>query len=84
MNIPGFHDIRNKLSAANWAWRWHLQGGGCHWVARDLEDQRTDEQRERGRRIETKVRQVRREQSQSTKIVNLAVLRIQRGLRRKA
>ena len=84
MNIPGFLDMRNKLNTARWSWKWHLNGGGFHWRARDLEDSRTCDLLERGRDIETKVRQARRELQMPRKVVNLATLRIQRGLRKKA
>lgn len=82
MNIPGLLALKNRMNVAKWLWRWHLQGGCMHWRARDLEDRRTDDLRERGRRIETQVREAVREQRRGKRVANLAVLRLQRGLRK--
>lgn len=83
MNIPGPLDLRNLTNLAKWKWRWHLQGGGQHWLARNLKDWRNDDDRKRGRSIEVRVMQARRELRRANNIVKLAALQMT-GARREA
>lgn len=76
MNVPGPFDLHNQLNLAKWKWRWHLQGGGQHWRARNLKDWRNDDDRKRGRSIEVRVMQARRELRRARRVVNLAALRM--------
>lgn len=80
-NIPGFLKLKNNVNKAKWQWRWHAQGGCFHWAARDLLDWRNDAERKAYRRLELKVRQIRRH-SPTKNVINLARLRIERARKR--
>jgi hypothetical protein len=79
-DFGGFLDAKNSRNVAHWRWRWHLQGGSKHWMARSLKDLRNDEDLKRWRNIEFQ----RRHTKFGGKVVNLAAVRIQRGKRQKA
>lgn len=59
--VPGFLAQKNSMAVAKWSWRWHLQGGGSHWAARDLQDLRNNEDLKRHRAIQFAVWRSRRE-----------------------
>jgi len=61
VNIPGYLALKNRMHVAAWAWRWHLQGGGRHWAARDLQDLRNEEDLRHHQAIVFRVWRARRE-----------------------
>jgi len=78
VNIPGFIAAKNALNVAKWRWRWHLQGGGFHWRARDLLDMRDDHYLRMWRRTEVEFREAKRRMARRVGVVNLRVERAKR------
>jgi hypothetical protein len=76
---PGFLDMKNSRNIARWRWRWHQQSGSRFWVARDLQDLRTEPELEMWRRLEVELRHT---PYSKRKVVNMARLRIERARRR--
>jgi hypothetical protein len=82
MNIHNWLQFKNSQQVALWRWRWHLQGGTRWWIARDLRDLRTEDERATWRRTENRLRYS--PCFQKLRVVNLAHERIERERRRQA
>lgn len=79
MNVPGPLDLKNQVSRARWAWKWHLQGGSSSWSARPFQDLRNDEQLRMYRAIEV----ARRHTPFGRRVINLAAWRFEQKRRRR-
>lgn len=82
MTAPSFMDFKNEQNRAKWLWRWAKQGGSRFWVAHDLQDLRTEGEREMWRRLEVKIRHM--PSFKRRKVVNLTHERFERERRRQA
>jgi hypothetical protein len=81
MNVPGWLEQKNRRNVAKWQWRWHAQGGSRFWIARDLQDLRTDKERQVWRKLEFKLWRTRKSKRN---VVSLASVRIARAKRKRA
>lgn len=74
MRTPGYLDRKNSANLALWRWRWHLQGGGQHWRARNLQDLRNKSDRARYAALLLDLREAKRWLKRGRNVVNLARL----------
>jgi hypothetical protein len=79
--IPDWLQAKNSRNVARWRWRWHLQSGSRFWIARDLQDLRTEEELQMWRRLEHALRHT---PYSKRKVVNIARLRDERAKRKMA
>jgi hypothetical protein len=79
--IGGYLYYKNQENRAHWYWRKAKQGGSYFNPGRDLQDLRSEEDKERWRELEFKRHRLAKKYR---KVVNLAALRIERARRRSA
>jgi len=81
MKAGGYMDFKNQINRARWMWAWARQGGSAFIPAHDLQDLRNEEDLERWRKTEFRLRHTPKSKSKR-KVVSIAAWRI-RNARRK-
>lgn len=81
-SIGGYLDMKNQENRARWMWAWARQGGSVFVRAHDLQDLRNEEDLERWRRTEFRLRHTAKSKSKSRKVISFAAVRIARARKR--
>jgi hypothetical protein len=79
MKVGGYMDLKNQINRARWMWAWARQGGSPFVRAHDLQDLRSEEDLERWRKTEFKLRHT---PKSKRKVISFAAVRIARARKR--